>query len=240
MDHAAATSPVPAFWAANETCVHCGDGDFAPDFSSRTLLFCDCCRDRCTHVGCHQAATGRALSEDSVHAPAFEWFCSEARAAAETGRGRAGEMVQQSSKCLLPHTSPPDHPPGTTLRPAAQACRRIGRRLVQLTGVRRPLPGGGNWSTELVRYSEGDPGGWVGGWGSSAEQPPHPPTHPQTPPRLHRHRPPAPCPFLGPVAMARVIASALEVFRSAFGEPCLLAALAQPPPPPCSTRYLLQ
>ena len=62
-------------WRASEECIHCGSDAFHSGWGPNTFIQCDCCLDRGTHVGCHEKATGRALSREAFEAPNFQWFC---------------------------------------------------------------------------------------------------------------------------------------------------------------------
>ena len=68
----------PAFWEAPEDCICCGGIDYSQGYGPRTLVFCQTCQARGTHVECWQARSGQLISEAQLQSPAFQWFCSEA------------------------------------------------------------------------------------------------------------------------------------------------------------------
>ena len=75
----ATRSPAEAQWGASEDCVFCLGADYTPGYGPRTLVTCEACLDRGTHVECWQRAKGSLITQEDVASPAFQWFCSEAR-----------------------------------------------------------------------------------------------------------------------------------------------------------------
>ena len=161
--------------------MHCRADDYAAEWGPRTLVYCDCCMDSCVHVGCLQEHDGVELTEEGVNDPSFAWYCSEARAAPAA----AAHHTDSASPARPPreqHIPSPDtpapcqplagatHHPGMltcgsgivvplAMRPRVQDCRRVGTRLVELTGQMRSLDGGSAYTVGLVRYSESNSGG---------------------------------------------------------------------------------
>lgn len=144
---------LPDYWAAKEDCVVCGGTDYQPGYGPRTLVFCDCCLGgAATHIECWHAHSGELLTEDRLASPAFQWFCSEASA----GVRRSGPQPAAAAAAGSPPSPPlPVHAllllkQSTRPPPAccAQGCKRVSERLVELTGVPRPVQEAGGGGSE--------------------------------------------------------------------------------------------
>lgn len=83
-----------AFWADPEDCIICGGDDYGPGYGPRTLVTCDCCLAKGTHVECWHHDTGELLGEEQLASPSFQWFCSEVRPVA------GGERVAGRWPCI--------------------------------------------------------------------------------------------------------------------------------------------
>lgn len=56
----------------------CQRGDFAAGYGPRTMVTCEACLDKGTHVECWHAHSGEMLTEERLASPSFQWFCCEA------------------------------------------------------------------------------------------------------------------------------------------------------------------
>lgn len=132
---AASAGPAADFWAAAEDCIVCGSTEFEPGFGPKTLVTCDCCLDKGVHVACWQRRSAPELTKARLESPSFQWFCSEVsrRAGAAGGGGARREGLPRLAR---PRLAPPLCHPSSL-----QACQRVSERLVELTGVQRPLAG---------------------------------------------------------------------------------------------------
>jgi hypothetical protein len=136
------------YWAAAEECVVCQRGDFAAGYGPRTMVTCEACLDKGTHVECWHAHSGEMLTEERLASPSFQWFCCEASCCG----GRRRRNISATIASVLTPAVP-------ALLFCLQGCRLVSDHLVKLTGVTQPLRDPG-------------PGGAVGEYRCAALPPP--------------------------------------------------------------------
>jgi hypothetical protein len=99
-------SPLPgkaptaeAWFAFPETCTHCGAGDSVED-SARMLVLCSCCYAHGVHVGCYQAATGKAMDREITHGDGL-YMCSEVRVGRRAGvQAAEAQLTWPQEACM--------------------------------------------------------------------------------------------------------------------------------------------